>query len=93
MIAPEAVDLFRRAHAIEQAGLEARWEDRGGRRREYLGLSEKLRGLLELRLWETGPLSVDEDDEPPSWITDPEKIADWRRAVKLHRELLAKVGI
>jgi hypothetical protein len=61
MITAEAIDLFRRATAIERTGLDETLEKDGGCRHEYLDLREEPRTTLGLQVWETGPLSVDED--------------------------------
>jgi hypothetical protein len=86
-ITPEMIAMFRRAVAIQAAGLDQIWEQDGGRRREFLDAESALDRLLDLELFETNPLAA-RREEPPRWMKEAAMIADWRRAYQLHLRLM-----
>jgi hypothetical protein len=89
-VTPEAVELFRRAIAIEQSGdASEAWEEEGGKRREYLNLSVELHRALALKIWELSPLGVADDNDDTD---EPGSVRNTAQAVKLRRELLAALG-
>jgi hypothetical protein len=50
------------------------WEHEGGRQREYLDPGKELHKVLGLQIWEY--------DELPPGMTEPFRIANWRKAAK-----------
>jgi hypothetical protein len=85
-ITAEAIELFRRAYEIEQAGDASEiWEESGGQRRAYLNVSAGLYELLGLQIWERGPLEVDVDDDE---VDERGGVRNTQQAVQLRRELL-----
>ena len=87
-ITDEAVEAFVRAEAIWDAGGYEKWEEEGGRRREYLDASSALGRSVGLRPWETSPLDVPENGPPPERWKSPNGISDWQQAQNLRRELI-----
>lgn len=85
-ITPEAVALFKRALALYDQ--QDAWEEDGGRRREYLEVTCDLQDVL-------GPHPVARKrarhpraEQPPAYMAgDAKKLADYKRAVAIRREL------
>jgi hypothetical protein len=63
LISREMVDLFRRARAIQARGLDEKWEDQGGRRREFLTVTTDLHRALGRRPWDPCIIDDEPDDE------------------------------
>jgi hypothetical protein len=63
----EMVDLFRRGTAIQRLGLTGKWEDEGGRRREYFDICNALHRALGRKPWEACFLDEQLDDEAGRW--------------------------
>lgn len=63
-ISDEAVEIFNRARSMASIDRE-RWEEGGGRRRDYLDTWKALHLALGLRLFEASPLDVNESDSAP----------------------------
>jgi hypothetical protein len=59
----EMIALYRRARAIQRQGLDEKWEDEGGKRREYLTVSTDLHRLLGRKLWQDDICDGPPDDE------------------------------
>jgi hypothetical protein len=53
------VALWKRAQEILATKAEQKWEEEGGRRREFLDLAVELHELLDRRLWEVDVFYVD----------------------------------
>jgi hypothetical protein len=53
-ITPAMVALWKRGQAILATKAEQKWEEEGGRRREFLDLAVELHELLDRRPWEVG---------------------------------------
>jgi len=83
-ITPAAIGAFRRALTIEVEGDADRWEEKGGRRLEYLDTWLALHRALGLAPWKASPLDVSEG-ERPDYIDE----ADWQNALSLARQLLS----
>jgi hypothetical protein len=66
-VTPEAVELFRRCRGIEDAGLCDRWEEFGGRRREYLEARVLLQSLLGLLPGDENVMDA-ADPDPPVYL-------------------------
>jgi len=60
----EMIDLYRRAREIQRQGGDEKWEDQGGRLREYYDLTLALHRLLGRRLWDDDIVDGEPDDEP-----------------------------
>jgi hypothetical protein len=84
-ITPEAVSLFKLACEIRDADLDEKWEDKGGRRREYHDASMRLHTLLGLPIWHEEVMTVRAFDECPKG-TKPD---EWLTARELLRQLEA----
>ncbi len=69
-ITPRAVALFKRALEIEACDDDDFREEDGGRKREYLDITDQLHQALGLKPYEPSPLDC--DGEPPSWEGHPE---------------------
>jgi hypothetical protein len=59
-ISDEAVELFIKARELDPRSDV--WEEDGGRRREYLTTYVALHNALGLKIWQAGPLDVNEYD-------------------------------
>jgi hypothetical protein len=102
-ITPEAVALFARVEQLAEThdacddNGNCKANDPGGGERcaecaEYYVAILELHRLLAVMPWQPGPNEVD-DPEPPDYIAgDALKVADWRRAWTLRRELEALAG-
>jgi hypothetical protein len=85
-ITPETVQLFARAVAIEDMpGATERWENEGGRRREYLDLSGALAQQLGLKPWHPSPLDV-ADERVPADLGE-HQVNDWVTIQRLRKAL------
>jgi hypothetical protein len=80
------VALFRRGCEILAAGDDERWEEEGGRRREFLDLASSLHRRLGLRPWQHDVFEV--DVEP----LDDDQVDDWSGARAARRALLEAIG-
>jgi hypothetical protein len=91
-ITPKAVELFRRALALQAIPhATERWEPEG-RRREYLDISGELHAELGLGLGEEEVLWV-ADEGVPEWMRGNERrIASELRAQRLRRALKAALA-
>jgi hypothetical protein len=85
-ITPEAVALFKRARALYDQ--QENWEEDGGRRREYLAVTRDLHSLMGRYPHQEDVCATIGEDEPPEWMAnDARRLADYRQAVELRREL------
>jgi len=82
-ITPRAVEIFKKALELEEAGAA---EMVGWQRERYFALVNALDQELGIRLYETGPLDVLSDDTP-----HPADDDRWR-AVNLRRQLEVLAG-
>src|SRR5262245_17054104 len=57
-LSPVAVAAYRLAREIEATGLHTKWEDEGGRQREYLNAHRALDEELGLPPWPPSPLDA-----------------------------------
>jgi hypothetical protein len=81
-VTADMVALFRRGREI--AGDDRRWEDEGGRRREFLELASILHHQLGRRPWEEDVFYVAAD-------AGPDAAADVRTAAAARRALLRAI--
>jgi hypothetical protein len=81
-ITPAAVEAFKLCEAISAAGEEKSRAD------EYREAAEALFWALNLRPWLENPLDVHRA-EPPDWMQDQSRIASWREAWAMRRDILA----
>jgi len=58
-ITPAMVALWKRGQEILATKAEQKWEEEGGRRREFLDLAVELHELLDRRPWEVDVFYVD----------------------------------
>jgi hypothetical protein len=66
------------------AGLDEKWEDEGGRRREFLDACVHLHyDLLGGKPWEQEALYAG-DPKPPEWMKNERERVDYARAHQLH---------
>ena len=80
---PAAVALFNRTLKIQANDDDEFWEEDGGRRREYLDISERLHVVLSLMPWQTSPIDV--VGLRPEW----QGADDWKQAAELRAALMA----
>jgi hypothetical protein len=59
----EMITLYRAARAIQQRGLEEKWEDEGGKRGEYYEYTKALHSLLGRKPWQDDLVDGEPDDE------------------------------
>ena len=85
-VTDEAVALFRLCEDIADAGQDEKFEDEGGRRREYLDADSALARLLGLKPWETSPVDAVRE-EPPDWMRNDSQCEVWRKAWAIRCEL------
>src|SRR5262245_41409584 len=86
-ITPEMLAIFNRALEIQSSEKDMRWEDEGGRRREYYNTCTVLHRLLGRMVWMYQVVDVDPDNKP---FDLPEAdLADWHGAVKARLALEA----
>ena len=87
-LTPEMLALFARGCEIQSAGDDQRWEDDGGRRREYLDLDKRLNTLLQ-RPWCPSLFDTALDRErPPAYLRpDHQLLRDWHPAQQLRKAL------
>jgi hypothetical protein len=87
-ITPEMIALFRKACDIEAAGDHERWENEGGRRREWHDTAVALHSALGRTLWQHDVIDV-YDGAPPDWAVKNglECIGDWEEARDIRRRL------
>jgi hypothetical protein len=85
-VTDEAVALFRLCEDIADAGGDEKFEDEGGRRREYLDAHSALHSALGLMPWETNPVNA-VCETPPDYMRN--KHEDWHKAWELRCELEA----
>jgi len=83
-IAPAMVALWKRGQEILATKAEQKWEEEGGRRREFLDLAVDLHELLGRRPWEVDVFYV--DAMKPS---DDQDQGDWVGAAAARRALVA----
>jgi hypothetical protein len=83
-VTAEMAALFRRGRDLVAAGGDRRWEEDGGRRREFLELSSLLHYQLGRRTWEEDVFDVADD-------AGPDAAADVRTAVAARRALLRAI--
>jgi hypothetical protein len=84
-VTADMVALFRRGREILAAGDDRRWEDEGGRRREFLDLTSLLHQRLGRRPWQCDVFDV-ADDAGPSADDDE------RSAIAARRALVRAIG-
>src|SRR5512139_908619 len=85
-VTPEAVALFKRALALYDQ--QDAWEEDGGRRREYLEVTCDLQDVLGRTPWHENVLDTLGQEQPPAYMAgDAKKLADYKRAVAIRREL------
>jgi hypothetical protein len=86
-----AVALFRLCEEIIAAGRDEKFEDEGGRRREYLDARRALDGAVGIKLWETSPVDAVRET-PPDWMHhNALQSAYWRKGSAIGCEILAAV--
>jgi len=78
------VALWKRGQEILATRAEQKWEEEGGRRREFLDLAAELHELLDRRPWEVDVFYV--DAMKPS---DDQEQGDWVGAAAARRALVA----
>jgi hypothetical protein len=83
-ITPAMVALWKRGQEILATKAEQKWEEEGGRRREFLDLAVELHELLDRRPWEVDVFYV--DAMKPS---DDQDQGDWVGAAAARRALVA----
>jgi hypothetical protein len=83
-ITPAMVVLWKRGQEILATKDEQKWEEEGGRRREFLDLAVELHELLDRRPWEVDVFYV--DAMRPSGDQDQ---GDWVGAAAARRALVA----
>jgi hypothetical protein len=83
-ITPAMVALWKRGQEILATKAEQKWEEEGGRRREFLDLAVELHELLDRRPWEFDVFYV--DAIKPS---DDHDQGDWVGAAAARRALVA----
>jgi hypothetical protein len=72
-ITPAMVALWKRGQEILATKAEQKWEEEGGRRREFLDLAVELHELLDRRPWEVDVFYVDamkpsDDQDQGDWV-------------------------
>ena len=72
-ITPAMVALWKRGQEILATKAEQKWEEEGGRRREFLDLAVELHELLDRRPWEFDVFYVDaikpsDDQDQGDWV-------------------------
>src|SRR5215470_6627047 len=72
-ITPAMVTLWKRGQEILATKAEQKWEEEGGRRREFLDLAVELHELLDRRPWEVDVFYVDamkpsNDQDQGDWV-------------------------
>jgi hypothetical protein len=73
--------------AVITTGQDETFEDKGGRRREYLDANGALDSALGVKPWETSPVDVN-SETPPDWLlNNPFQCECWRKAWALRCEL------
>jgi hypothetical protein len=87
-ITPAMVVLWKRGQEILATKAEQKWEEEGGRRREFLDLAVELHELLDRRPWEVDVFYV--DAMKPSDDQDQDQgQGDWVGAAAARRALVA----
>jgi len=88
-VTDEARALFRLCEEIIAADRDETFEDKGGRRREYLDTRCALDSALGLKPWETSPVDAD-SETPPDWMrNDCQRCEYWQKAWALRSEIVA----
>lgn len=80
-ITDEVIRLYQAARAIEETGAHERWDENGGRRREYFELTKDLHKALNLKPHQ--PSVLDAIGSPPNWMTLSEHRKEWRKSAAL----------
>jgi hypothetical protein len=86
-ITPEIVALFELCEARIKDGTAEQWEEDGGHRAAYLDDAVRLQALLQRAPDEWEVLDARWRD-PPAWIRDLPRLADYRAAWRLRRAIL-----
>ena len=68
IITDEMIELFRRGREILAEGGDEKWEDEGGRLREFLDLSKRLDWTLLRRAGHEVSVLDDLDGDPPAYM-------------------------
>jgi hypothetical protein len=88
-ITDEAVALFRLCDEIIAAGQEDKFEDQGGRRREYLDANRALGNAVGIKFREVSPFDAVREAPPDYMEHNPLQTGYWRKAHAMRREMLA----
>jgi hypothetical protein len=91
-IPAEAIELFRKAFEIQEAGEHEKWEEEGGRKSEYIAITKRLDWTLLKRLGEVSVLDDALDDEEMRPVNLHCGGAGWDDGVKLRKALMAAIG-
>ena len=85
-VTPRCAELWRQLNEID-ANARVRWEDEGGRCREFLDAALELHHALGRKPWMQHVEDV-VHDAPPEWMTAERlEFTDWHGAVELRRAL------
>ena len=88
-VTDEAVALFRLCEEIIATGQDETFEDKGGRRSEYLDTRTALHSALGVKPWERSPLDTDSEAPPDYMRHNPLQSGYWRKAWAMRCEILA----
>jgi hypothetical protein len=88
----EVVELFAKGLAIIAAGDDQKWEEKGGRKAEFIALDKELCHLLD-GPWQPSLFDTALDRKKPPFYLRPEHqmLRDWAPAQQLRRALLEEV--
>jgi len=82
-ITGRSIDLFERLMRLRR---QQRWSP------EIRDLSCELDAEIGIKPWNSNPALDCDDDEPPTWMNDPEKVEDWWRSREIREELEAALS-
>ena len=87
-ITDEVLALFRRGMEIRCEAADEKWEDQGGRRREFLDTCVLLDRALQRKPWQVSILDADRYAPPPPGDTK-DHLRGWHSAMELREALEA----
>jgi hypothetical protein len=92
-IPAEAIELFRKAFAIQAAGQHEKWEEEGGKREEYISITKRLDWTLLKRVGEVSVLDDALDDPEMRPVNLVCGGVSWDDGVALRKALLQAIGV
>jgi hypothetical protein len=73
-ITPEAIAVYKRARDLLDNHDIEKWEEKGGRRAEFIDASEQLDSLLDRKPWQTSIIDCVGEETAPDYVSEA---SDW----------------